>query len=390
MAGLRVFVSSTCYDLTSIRSQLRLFIASLGHEPVMSDFNDILYDPRVHTHTSCIEEVAGCDVVVLLVGSRFGGSAIPDALAKVDLDSLFKESRSVDVLKGRENISVTQLEVLKALEQGIPVFSFIEDRVWHDHALYEKNKGKPIIDQIEFPSIQRKDTAGFIFEFINFLRLRVRNNSVFAFSKTQDIEETLRRQWSGLMQRLINEQRRRNLETARIDNLSTQLADLRAAILTTIESSDQRKIAQGVVRFRRLVEFLRGLKLDSWDIVFSTPPPSWQALMRFVGVEDVLELPDNFVFNGRFGRGRCFLVKHDTTFYECRIPREILDELQLDWHAFMQYSPESRHVIIEALREMPIGIPSLRYIQKPFDMYYKQIIMEPELAQEKVESEGEN
>ena len=127
MAGLRVFVSSTCYDLSSIRAQLRLFISSLGHDPVMSDFNDVLYDPRIHTHTSCIEEVAGCDVVVLLVGSRYGGASIPDALVKLDFDAVSKESRSIDALKSRENISVTQLEVLKAVEQGIPVFSFVDE-----------------------------------------------------------------------------------------------------------------------------------------------------------------------------------------------------------------------------------------------------------------------
>ncbi|HBE5548536.1 TPA: DUF4062 domain-containing protein, partial [Escherichia coli] len=36
MAGLRVFVSSTCYDLSLLRSQLRIFIQNLGYEPMMS------------------------------------------------------------------------------------------------------------------------------------------------------------------------------------------------------------------------------------------------------------------------------------------------------------------------------------------------------------------
>lgn len=63
MAGLRVFVSSTCYDLSVIRSQLRIFIQDLGHEPSMSDYSDLLYYPRIHTHTSCVDEVASADVV---------------------------------------------------------------------------------------------------------------------------------------------------------------------------------------------------------------------------------------------------------------------------------------------------------------------------------------
>lgn len=63
MAALRVFVSSTCYDLSVIRSQLRQFIECLGHEPVMSDYNDVVYDPASHTHTSCVDEVAACPLL---------------------------------------------------------------------------------------------------------------------------------------------------------------------------------------------------------------------------------------------------------------------------------------------------------------------------------------
>ena len=140
MAGLKVFVSSTCYDLSILRSQLRLFIQNIGHEPTMSDYNDLLYDPRVHTHTSCVDEVASCDAVVLIVGSRFGGKSVPEALSKLDFDRLFNESKSIESLKVKENLSVTQLEILKAVESDIPVFTFIDEGVWHDHALYEKNK----------------------------------------------------------------------------------------------------------------------------------------------------------------------------------------------------------------------------------------------------------
>src|SRR5690554_3265260 len=140
MAGLRVFVSSTCYDLSVIRSQLRIFIQNLGHEPIMSDYSDLLYDPRVHTHTSCVDEVATADVVVLIVGSRFGGKTVPEALLKLDFDVLKKESKSTESLSKKENLSVTQLEILKAVESGIPVFTFVDSAVWHDHALYEKDR----------------------------------------------------------------------------------------------------------------------------------------------------------------------------------------------------------------------------------------------------------
>ena len=88
MAELRVFVSSTCYDLSLLRSQLRTFIKTMGYEPIMSDYEDVLYDPRIHTHTSCVDEVRNCDILILIIGSRFGGKASPDSLNKINFEVL--------------------------------------------------------------------------------------------------------------------------------------------------------------------------------------------------------------------------------------------------------------------------------------------------------------
>ena len=85
MSVLKVFISSTCYDLDNVRDGLRDFIYNIGYEPVMSDYGDVLYDPRIHTHTSCIEEVKNCDMLVLLIGGRFGGKAISEAVSVVCL-----------------------------------------------------------------------------------------------------------------------------------------------------------------------------------------------------------------------------------------------------------------------------------------------------------------
>ena len=52
MPSPKVFVSSTCYDLGMAREQLRSFLLRIGYEPILSEYSDILYDPRAHTHTS--------------------------------------------------------------------------------------------------------------------------------------------------------------------------------------------------------------------------------------------------------------------------------------------------------------------------------------------------
>jgi hypothetical protein len=376
MASLRVFVSSTCFDLGPIRGQLRNFLNSMGYEPIMSDYNDVLYDPRIHTHTSCVEEIVTCDVIILLIGSRFGGKAIPEAISKVDFDSILDKSKSVEHLKKKENISVTQLEVLKAVEIEIPIFTFIDSRLWNDHELYEKNKLKPILKDIEFPSIERPETAEFIFEFVNFLRHRTKGNSINTFGKFEDIEEALKKQWAGLFQRLLNENRNKRIELKRIDILSNQFEDLKTAILTSISSTNEREIARGVIRFRRLIDFLRNLRLVDYGQVLNGAL-TWEVFLRdIVGITKTIDL-DSIVPNPtRHLRGRTLLAKIDNSFYEIRYSIDFLHELALEFEAFVNLSSETRNIIFDALNEMRGGFMIVRYYREDFREYIEKLKQE--------------
>lgn len=142
MSLLKVFVASTCYDLDIVRSQLRSFILEMGHEPVMSEYCDILFDPRLHTHESCVKEVQNCDLIILIIGSRFGGEAIPKVLDSIDIENIRNTSKARRIFDGLTNLSITQLEMMKAIEVGIPTFTFIDTRVLRDHLVYEKNKDR--------------------------------------------------------------------------------------------------------------------------------------------------------------------------------------------------------------------------------------------------------
>ena len=39
MAGVNIFISSTCYDLSQVRQDLCEFISGLGYNPMMSEQN---------------------------------------------------------------------------------------------------------------------------------------------------------------------------------------------------------------------------------------------------------------------------------------------------------------------------------------------------------------
>ena len=371
MANLRVFISSTCYDLSAIRGQLRQFVEAMGHEPVMSDYNDVLYDPRTHTHTSCIDEVASADAAIVIIGSRFGGKVVPQALQKVDLDALESMSKNNEILKTKESISITQLEVLKAIERSIPVYAFIDSRVMNDHATYERNKGKEIAGQIDYASIEKPETAIFIFEFINFLRLRTINNAVTTFSRPQDIEEALRKQWSGLLQRLLFEHRSAQIDSRRIDALTDQFEDLKAAILTAVgKNKNEKEIARGVVRFRKLIDFVRAFDLPDYSFL-SGPAITWSDFLNIIEVVEIVPSPQETDEERVFRRISFLLLRSDGTFYEVD---RIFDpsNLSTEWTAFMKIGDESRGIIVDALVEMRSRPISMRHLIRHVPMTAEQ------------------
>ena len=140
MAVPRVFVSSTCYDLKYIREDLRYFINNMGFESILSEEGDVFYSPNQHTHDACLSEIPNCQIFVLIIGGRYGGSY------------------------RKENKSITNMEYNQAVKSKIPVFALVESNVWNDHFVYQKNKKNPEVnaEAIIYPNVDNLK----IFEFI--------------------------------------------------------------------------------------------------------------------------------------------------------------------------------------------------------------------------------
>lgn len=332
MANLKIFVSSTCYDLNIVRGQLRSFINNVGYEPVMSDYNDVLYDPRDHTHESCVKEIQSADMVILIIGSRFGGKAIPKAIENLDIETIKAASKSTSFID-KGNISITQLEILKAVELEIPIFTFIDQKVSHDHLFYEKNKTKSgFLETVDFPSIDKRETAIFIFEFINFIRHRSKNNSIVDFSKIEDIQEFLKRQWSALFQRLLFEQKTKKEEIRRFDFLTTQLSDIKTTLLTTITNSGLKETARGAIKYRKIIDFVFGISIESNpnDILLSKM--SFEEVLNTNNISEIVQSdgvrnPSSFIY----------YIRTDRTFFTARFPFNLSD-LEVDFNDFKELS----------------------------------------------------
>ena len=54
MAGVNIFISSTCYDLSQVRPDLRDFISGLGYNPMMSEQKSFPNNPVIRNKTLVI------------------------------------------------------------------------------------------------------------------------------------------------------------------------------------------------------------------------------------------------------------------------------------------------------------------------------------------------
>ena|SRR5271168_1889188 len=68
----RVFISSTFYDLKQVRADLDQMIHELGYESVRHETGAIPYSKKEPLESSAYREVDLCDIMVSIVGNRFG------------------------------------------------------------------------------------------------------------------------------------------------------------------------------------------------------------------------------------------------------------------------------------------------------------------------------
>jgi hypothetical protein len=164
MVKPRVFVSSTYYDLKHIRNSLRSFIDSFGYDAVLFEDGDIPYDHQLPLDESCYSEVTRCHILVLIIGGRYGSpSSGNDSDENCDIYT-----------------SVTVKEYQSARDNDIPVFIFIERNVYSEYRTYKVNTGNHDVKYAFVDNVK-------VFEFIDQIVSRKKNNQICEFDKFEDI-----------------------------------------------------------------------------------------------------------------------------------------------------------------------------------------------------------
>jgi hypothetical protein len=161
MAKPRIFLSSTCYDLSVIRSELTKFLENYGFEVINSEKHSFGVTPGKHSHTACIEQVDNADYLLLLIGGRLGGTYI-----------------------GSDK-SITNEEYNRALKNGIPCIACVDRKVDDYRPTYKKNpKGdhSHIVDNVR------------IFDFIDYIASGHTDNWLHRYETIEHIQEIAKSQ----------------------------------------------------------------------------------------------------------------------------------------------------------------------------------------------------
>ena len=99
----RVYISSTVADLETEREAVTKWLVAADHHPVHS------YRPNSETvRESCLDDIDGCDLYVLILGHRYGFQPEED---------------------NPENLSITHLEFRRAEQSGIPRIALLRTSV---------------------------------------------------------------------------------------------------------------------------------------------------------------------------------------------------------------------------------------------------------------------
>src|SRR5262249_42758833 len=118
---MKVFVSSTCYDLLDLRAELYEDFRDLGIDTLFSDLKESDFqtkgDPKVNSIEICLENVRGSDAVLVILSERYGPK----------------------LKRGYGDISATHLEYKEAQKSRKRILFYIRDRLVADWTAWKKN-----------------------------------------------------------------------------------------------------------------------------------------------------------------------------------------------------------------------------------------------------------
>lgn len=188
-----IFISSTIADLQYLRDAIRDAVVDLRYHPVMSEHGEVGYIRPTTAATSCYRTVEQCQMVILIIGKRYGSP-------------------------GDDGFSVTHKEYLAAKEASIPVITLVEQQVLHYKEVFDASPDSDL-----WKTFSRMDRPSSTFKLIDDIASSEIFNGLVSFTSAVDAKEKLKLQIADFVGERLGET---------IAPMSKQIKDVLAEIKT--------------------------------------------------------------------------------------------------------------------------------------------------------------
>jgi len=207
---MKVFLSSTCYDLRDLRATLKSFFKELGMDPLLSeDSNFPCSSDGIEPYLACLKLLEKSDLVIFIIDSRYGN--------KLDNWSSYQEYCG---------LSATHAEFKHALKENKPVLVFIQQDIMAAYGQWRKNKEE--YSKMNLEHGLSIDTLKFVEE----IKMGKPALWVTQYQNVLDIIESLKSRLIGYLYDLFSERKKRNDDEVKylLDQILSLTPELRKKI----------------------------------------------------------------------------------------------------------------------------------------------------------------
>jgi len=180
---MRVFISSTAYDLSDARDLVAESLHSAEHAAVHHENATFPNYTRVHSHDRCILAVATCDALACIVDRRYGGTYSGTLRANTPAIELPQRGGGTPCLSVQE-LSITWMEVLEARQLGIPVMTFARQKTLDELEIWKRNRHLKSLKMVHVPDDQRR-----LFDFLSWTTHQQRDNWIEKYTTLTELRE---------------------------------------------------------------------------------------------------------------------------------------------------------------------------------------------------------
>jgi len=188
---MRIFLSSTTYDLADFRSLTVNVLEKRGHQVLFHENPTFPARVGLHSHDQCLEAVANSDLVICLIDKRYGGKyagARSETIAaqkfSVHGDSKSGKKKSFDVVMHVSSLSITWIELITAHKKGIPVITFARQRTLDEKETRRRNQ---FLSSFKPAYAERNE----LFDLIDWVTKQKVNNWIASFHSMMDFDHKL-------------------------------------------------------------------------------------------------------------------------------------------------------------------------------------------------------